>query len=133
MKNKFEKTIVKLANASFKDGRLLESQVAKSIKALKHLPRNESILALTQYLKLIKRKERAHTMILETSIPISSAQIQKVKKIADKKFKITKVIHSINPEILGGLKLRVGDEVWDETLLNKIDQVKEAIVHGRPN
>ncbi len=38
---------------------------------------------------------------------------------------------NINPEILGGFKLKVGDEIWDESLHNKIVQLKEAITHGR--
>lgn len=133
-KNKLlQKTINKLVEASFKDGKILESQVIKSIKALKSLPRYEAIKALTEYLKGIKREERKHTMYLETVVPLSHTQIQKAKKNAEKKVKITKVITNINPEILGGLKLRIGDEIWDESLVGKINQVKEAIASGRSN
>ena len=49
------------------------------------------------------------------------------KGIVEKKVKITKVLVSINADILGGFKLRVGDEIWDESILGKIQQVKEAI------
>ena len=56
-----------------------------------------------------------------------------MKKIVEKKNKITRVVASINSDMLGGFKLRIGDEVWDETILSKVNQVKEAIVSGRSN
>ena len=122
-----QKQVRLLIEASFKEGRIIESQVVKSIKALKSLSRFEAIAALFEYLKGLKRKEREHTMYIETVVPLSPIQIKKMGKIVEKKHEITKVISRVNPEILGGFKLRVGDEVWDETTLNKITQLKEAI------
>lgn len=103
------------------------STVARSIKILKSLPRPKAIWAMSEYFKILKRQERAHTLYLETVIPLSLSQIQQVKTIIEKKVKINKVVTQVNPEILGGFKLHVGDEVWDETLINKIHQVKEVI------
>lgn len=128
-----QKTISKLVEISFKDGKLVESQVTKSIKLLKSLPKIDAIWALLEYLKQLKLKQRAHTMYIETTVPLSPAQIKKAKKIIERKVTITKVVTSINPEILGGFKLRVGDEVWDETFLGKINKVKEAIISGGSN
>ncbi|GEM_PF-1423280 len=122
-----QKTITKLVEASFNDGKIVESQVIKSIKLLKSLPNYEAIWALTEFLKSLKRKERAHTMYIETVIPLSSPQIKKAQKIVEKKVKITRIITNVNPEILGGFKLKVGDEIWDESILGKINQVKEVI------
>lgn len=124
---KLQKQVEGLIEDSFKDGKIIESRVAKSIKILKTLSGPKAIWALTQYLKSLKRLERAHTMYLETTIPLSLTQIQKMKKLLKKKTQITKVVTNINPEILGGFNLRVGDGVWDETILTKIHQVKEVI------
>lgn len=128
-----QKTINKLVEVSFKDGKIVESQVTKSIKALKSLPEYEAIQALSEYLRGIKRKERQHTMYIETVIPLSAKQIKKAKKIVEKRVKITKVVTSINPQIMAGLKLKIGDEIWDESILGKINQVKEVIISGRSN
>lgn len=134
MKNKqLKKVIEKLINESFLDGKIIESRLTQVIKAFKTLPKHKSIFALTEYLKGLKRKERQHTMIVETTFPLSPIQISKCKKIVDKKFKITKVIAKIDPEILGGFRLKIGDEVWDQSLLGKINEIKEVIAHGRPD
>ena len=127
-KNKhLQKLVRKLVEVSFKDGKIVESQVIKSIKLLKFLSKPQGILVLSEYLKGLKRKMREHTMCIETSVPLSTTQLKKAKKIVEKRVKITKVLVNINPEILGGFKLKIGDQVWDESLLGKINQVKEAI------
>lgn len=128
-----QKTITKLIEASFKDGRILETQVAKSIKLLKSLPKYQAIWTLQEYLKQLKSKERQHTMYIETVIPLTDWQIKKAKKIVEKRAKITKVKLLVNPQILGGFKLKVGDNIWDESILGKLNQLKEEIIHGRFN
>lgn len=127
IRKQLQKTVNKLIDLSFKDGKIVEAQVARSIKVLKSLSRFEAIPALSEYLKNLKRKEREHTMYIETVVPLSPAQVKRMKKIVEKKVKIAKVLVNINPEILGGFKLRIGDEIWDESVSGKINQVKEAI------
>lgn len=127
IKKQLQKTVSRLVDLSFKDGRIVESQVVKSIKVLKSLPGAGAIVSLTEYLKALKRKEREHTLYIETTIPLSPAQINRIKGVIEKKVVITKVLVNINADILGGFKLRIGDEIWDESVAGKIQQVKEAI------
>ncbi|MBI2019731.1 F0F1 ATP synthase subunit delta [Candidatus Daviesbacteria bacterium] len=126
------KLVQDLVDLSFKDSRIVENQTVKAIKLLKKLPQSKAIFAMSEFLKELKRREREHTMYIETAIPLSSVQVNKMKKIVEKRSgeqnrTISKVLVNINPDILGGFKLRIGDEIWDETILGKIEQVKEAI------
>lgn len=126
-KKQLQKTVNQLVDISFKDGKVLEAQVIRSIRVLKSLPRSQAIAALSEYVKELKRKEREHTLYIETTIPLSPAQINRIKRVIEKKVVITKILVNINSDILGGFKLRVGDEIWDESVAGKIQQVKEAI------
>ncbi|MDO8573150.1 MAG: F0F1 ATP synthase subunit delta [Candidatus Daviesbacteria bacterium] len=121
------KMIRKLIEASFVGGRIIEKEVIRAIMILKSLPQSNAIFAMAEYLKGLKRKEREHTMYIETAIPLSSAIVSRMKKIVEKKVQINKVLININPEILGGFKLKIGDEIWDESIMGKIQQIKEAI------
>lgn len=125
-----QKLVKQLIALSFKDGKMLEVQVLKSIKVLKSLQKYKAIQALTAYLKELRRVERQHTMFIETTHSLSPSQIGLAKKIVEKKYKITKISVKVNPDILGGFKLRIGDEIWDESVLSKINQLKEAITSG---
>ena len=51
-----QKLIEKLVDISFKDGRLLENQVIRSIKILKTFSKSAAIFSLTEYLKQLKRE-----------------------------------------------------------------------------
>ncbi len=126
-KRQLQKIVRELVNVSFKDDRMVEVQVLRSIKTLKSLPRSEAIQALSEYLKGLKRIEREHTLYIEAVMPLSPIQVKKIKQKIERKATITKVVVNINPEILGGIKLRIGDEIWDESISGKINQVKEAI------
>lgn len=143
-KNKqLDKSINLLLDNSFKDGIICESNVIKSIKILKSMPKFLAIEALSKYLSGLKRLQRQHTLYIETVIPLNTPQLTQIKTIVEKKailgraglpagrqVKITKVISSINTELLGGFKLKIGDEIWDESFVSKINQVKEAINGG---
>lgn len=134
MKNRqLQKLVNRLAIASFKDGRIIESEVIRSIKLLKIQPKSRAIPSMFEYLRSLKRQQRQHTLYIETVIPLSQNQLNKIKKFIEKKVKVTKIVTKINPEILGSFRLQVGDEIWDESILAKLNQVKEAIIHDRHN
>ncbi len=133
IKKQLKKTIDRLVEGSFTDGKMIEGKIIKAIKLLKGLGKTDAILAMSEYLSGLKRIERKHTMYIETAIILSLSQIKKAKKIVEKRVKITKIKTVVNPDLLGGFKLKVGDEVWDESVLEKLNQIKEGIAHGRPN
>lgn len=140
MKKHFKKLINDLVRLSFKDGVIIEPRVIRAIAALKSLPKYQAIETLTEYVKRLKRLERRHTMYIESVIPLNKVQLQAIKKNVEKKalpvgrqVKVTKIVTKINPAILGGFILKVGDEVWDASILDRINQVKEVITHGRPD
>lgn len=133
MKKHFKKLINNLVDLSFKDGVTIEHQVIKAIKALKSLPKYQAIETLTEYVKRLKRLEGRHTMRVESVISLNKVQLQTIKKNVEKKVKVTKIVTQANPAILGGFILKIGDEVWDASILDRINQVKEAIIHGRPD
>lgn len=123
-----QKKVSNLISLSFDEGRVIEIQVTRSIKELKSLPAHQSLPALLEYLSMFKRKEREHTMYIESTVSLSPSQVKDIKKIAERKVKITKVIVNINPQLLAGFKLKVGDDVWDESIVGKVMQIKEAII-----
>lgn len=129
-KNKrLESIVKKLVKSSFKNEKITESSVVRAIKFLKSLPGTESIYALSEFLKGLKREERQHTLVIETSGSLSSAQVKKMTKLVGEK--INKVTIKINPEILGGVRLHLGDNIWDLSVLGYMTEVKEVIAHGR--
>lgn len=125
---RLEKLVLNLTKASFKKGQLDSGAVSRSIKVLKSLSTPLAIFALTTYLNGVKREVERTTLIVETATELSRAQRQQVEKALSLKLEIKNSKFIVNPSLLGGLRVKIGDAIFDDSLSEKISQVKEALV-----
>ncbi len=118
----------KAAELSFKKGELDKSISAKFIKAFKTLPLNESIPALSFYLTAVKREIEKTTLTITSASKLNPSQLKDVKSAFAKDFKVIETQEEIAPSILGGVKVKIGDIVFDGSIREKLNQLKEAMV-----
>lgn len=124
----FTKIIDNLMETAFKkDGNLDQKQVESHVKALKSLPIPDSIIALSEYLRRIKFELNKTTLEIETSIPLSQSQIKQITDAVKVDHQISAVKSTINPSILGGLRVKIGDVVYDDSIARRILQLGEEI------
>lgn len=116
--------------ASFEKDKLNEKKVRSFTKAFSALPRYQAILSLSEFLKGIKRELSKRTLLVEATIPLSKPEVLKIKKSFHSKFSILNSIFILNPSLLGGIKVKIGDNVFDGSIKEKINEVKEIIVRG---
>lgn len=130
-KNKIlDKLTVKLAQNSFKGDNLDETKVKLFVKDLSKLSRPLAIYALMSYLKQVKNILKSKTLEIESEEKLDKSQIEIINKTFAKSYKILKVEFLVNPLLLGGVKVRVGDMVYDYSLKNNLDQLKGVIQNG---
>lgn len=125
-----KKEAIKAAQLSFKGDVLDESIARKFIKEFKKLPLNESVLTLNYYLRALKTQIAKTTMVVESAIKIGESEIKDLKTGLGKQMKVLEVEQKINPSILGGVKVRIGDVIFDNSVRSRINQVKEALISG---
>ncbi|MDP3973877.1 MAG: F0F1 ATP synthase subunit delta [Candidatus Daviesbacteria bacterium] len=129
-KNKDLKKLVEICCRScFHEGRINEKKALSILKDLKSLPRSQAIFAVSEFLKGLKKRQDQATLVIESSVPLSKPQYRSIVKKMKKEFLINEAKNIVNPEILGGFKIKIGDTVLDYSLSNKISQVREAISH----
>jgi F0F1-type ATP synthase delta subunit len=124
---KLDPIIEKAVKASVKEGKILEPEVKKILATFKKLPNVEAIYLMSGYAKGLKREQAKSTLILESAIPLTESEITQIKNSLGKKLAISDYRLSINEELLGGVKAKVADSVYDFSVKGKIQQVKEAI------
>lgn len=128
---KKNKELKKLAEQCCKyccpDGRVDEKKVIGVIKNLKSLPRSQAIFAITEFLKALKKQKGTTTLIVESSIPLSQVQLGSIVKKFKRDLIISEVKNIVNPNILAGFRVKIGDTVSDYSLQNKISQLKGVI------
>ncbi len=126
MKNK--KLIIeinKLVEQSFNDGKADEVYINKVTTSLKKLSLAESMQSLMIYLQGLKRKVVENTLVVESAVKLSASELKSVENMLKKHVYATEQI--INPSLLGGLRVKIGDEFLDFSLQSKINQVANKI------
>ena len=67
-------------------------------------------------------------VLIESAVALSDKDLTTIlETIKDKLGFLPEVVQAVNPELLGGIKLKIGDHVFDVTLKNRLAQLKEHI------
>ncbi|MSR66005.1 MAG: H(+)-transporting ATPase [Pedosphaera sp.] len=111
------------ASGELDEARLL--QVVQTITRLK--PRGR--LALLRQLHRYTRLELAsRTATVESALPLNEAQRSAYKAAIAARHGAGLIYReSVDPNVIGGLRLRVGHTVYDGTVLGRIEQLTESL------
>lgn len=117
-----------LLRASFTDGRLDNGRIASLVMSLiKKKPRNY-IKVLESYKRLLRLEVEKRTATIETATemaPEASARI-----VANLKAKYGSDLAArfvVNKELLGGMRIRVGSDVWDSSVRNRLHRLQQQL------
>jgi len=117
-----------LLRASYVDGQLESGRVASLVKSLIEKKPRHYIQVLEAYQRLLRLEVEKRTAIIETATelpPDSSAQI-----VANLKRKYGNDLAAkfvVNPELLGGMRIRVGSDVWDSSVRNRLHRLQQQL------
>ena len=117
-----------LLRASFVDGRLDNGRIAALVISLiKKKPRNY-IRVLESYKRLLRLEVEKRSATIETAselAPEAGAQI-----VANLKRKYGSDLTArfvVNKELLGGMRIRVGSDVWDSSVRNRLQRLQQQL------
>lgn len=125
---RLKRLVEKMAEDSFfAEGKLAEKKVEKYLQTLKSLPRPEAIVSLSEYLKLIKLGIAKTTLKIESAVPLSETQVEEITKSVRGRQPVLEVKTEIKGSLLGGLRIKIGDVVFDDSVAQRINQLKGVI------
>jgi F-type H+-transporting ATPase subunit delta len=117
-----------LLRASFTDGKLDNGRIASLVMSLiKTKPRNY-IKVLESYKRLLRLELEKRSATIETAtelVPDVGAQI-----VANLKRKYGSDLAArfvVNKELLGGMRIRVGSDVWDSSVRNRLHRLQQQL------
>ncbi|NLT72190.1 MAG: F0F1 ATP synthase subunit delta [Verrucomicrobiaceae bacterium] len=120
------RTAKKLFAASLVDGRLDLPTVKRVVNKLKETQPRGYIQVGEAYWRLVKLEIERHRAIIQSAVPLDEPTKEQV--VADLKKKYGPQItpeFALVPELLGGMKIRVGSDVWDGSVKNRIERLSE--------
>lgn len=125
---RLKRTVEKMVVASFdKRGKILEDNVKSYSKVLRALPNSSAILALSYFLAGIKRGVGRTTLEIESAVVLSEVEIKKIVDLVSAQSPVFQVNTNLNHQLLGGLRVKIGDFVFDDSINARINQLKGAI------
>jgi F-type H+-transporting ATPase subunit delta len=118
----------KMLRASFTDGQLDRGKLASLVQSLiEKKPRNY-IGILQNYKRLLRLEvEKRHATIETADEPGSEIKEQIVGNLRRKFGNDLTTELLVNPHLLGGLRVRVGSDVWDGSVRNRLERLQQQL------
>ena len=117
-----------LLRSSFTDGQLDRGRVAALVKSLiEKKPRNY-IAVLDAYKRLLRLEIEKRSAVIETATELApEAARQIVDNLKRKYGQDVSAQFTVNPELLGGMRIRVGNDVWDSSVRNRLQRLQAQL------
>lgn len=126
-KRKLKKIAAKSVRLTFREGKVNRMTAEEIIRVLKTLPRAQAIYAISKFLKGLRRRGGETTATIESAVPLSRRQLASIIKKLSQEHVVTEVQARVNPDILGGIKIKIGDAILDYSLQEKVAQIGRVI------
>ncbi|HJX25139.1 MAG TPA: ATP synthase F1 subunit delta [Chthoniobacterales bacterium] len=117
-----------LLRASFAEGQLDRGRIASLVRALIEKKPRHYIDILENYKRLVRLEvEKRHARI-ESATQLNSETNSRIVKNLKKKYGedlTTEFV--VNPQLLGGMRIRVGSDVWDGSVRNRLERLQQQL------
>ncbi len=109
------------------DGSINEDSVREIVTLLvEQKPRNY-IGVLTYLHRLVELAIEESSVRIESATPLADQGASVVADLAQKYGPASRSSYEVNPSLLGGLRIRRGNNIWDGSLSGRLDRLQRAL------
>jgi F-type H+-transporting ATPase subunit delta len=117
-----------LLRASFTDGQLDRGKIESLVQSLTEKKPRHYIAILENYRRLLRLEiEKRHARIESASELTSELKSALVSNLRQKYGGDLTTEFVVNPELLGGLRIHIGSDVWDGTVHNRLQRLEQNL------
>ena len=117
-----------LMRSSFTDGQLDSARIAALVKSLiEKKPRNY-LKVLDAYKRLLRLEIEKRSATIESASELSEEAGDKI--VADLRRRYGADLDTdfvVNKDLLGGMRIRVGSDVWDSSVRNRLQRLQQQL------
>ena len=117
-----------LLRASFTDGQLDKGRISSVVQSLVSKKPRDYIKVLEDYKHLLRLElEKRHARI-EIASPLDDETRSRILATLKKKYGNDLTTEFVNnPALLGGSRIRVGSDVWDGSVRNRLQRLEQQL------
>ncbi len=110
-------------------GHIDSAKVKRVLKAIRKLPYPSSIIILKEYQKRIEPLWARDTLIIESAVALKRERISAIARVLKLKHSFVNIAKEINPNLFGGLRIRIGSLVYDSSVAGYIERLEAKILN----
>ncbi len=117
-----------LLRSSFTDGQLDPGRVQTLVRSLiEKKPRNY-LAILDTYKRLLRLEVEKRTATIETATELAPEAGRQIVDNLKRRYGMDLTTNFVvNPELLGGMRIRVGSDVWDSSVRNRLNRLAQSL------
>jgi len=117
-----------MLRASFTDGQLDPGKISSIIDSVTARKPRNYIGVLKNYRRLLRLEVEKRLARIETASEMDPATQSEVVTNLKKKYGSDLTPEFVvNPELLGGMRIRVGSDVWDGSVRNRLERLQQQL------
>ena len=117
-----------MLRASFTDGRLDPSKISSVVDSVTARKPRNYVDVLKNYRRLLRIEVEKRRARIETASEMDSVTQSEVVDNLKKRYGSDLTPEFVvNPELLGGMRVRVGNDVWDGSVRNRLEQLQQQL------
>lgn len=117
-----------LLRSSFTDGQLDSGRVASLVKSLIEKKPRHHVQVLDAYKRLLRLEVQKRSATIESASELApDAAKQMVENLQRRYGTDLSTEFVVNPELLGGMRIRVGSDVWDSSVRNRLQRLQQQL------
>jgi len=106
------------------NGALNEEKLSRSISFLGQNRPSDYVGILNELKRLVRLDVNERTVYIESAKELSGAEAYRLQASLVKKHGEGLIFHfATNPDLIGGLRVKIGSQIYDGTVLNKINRL----------
>ena len=115
-----------LVKLSFTDGKLDQEKITKMVGSLVEEKPRHYVEALKDYQNLIRLEIQKRQATVESAVDIDQGLKDKIAANLRSRYgdDVT-VSYKLNPDLLGGLRIKIGDDVWDGSVRQRLNRLQQ--------
>jgi F-type H+-transporting ATPase subunit delta len=120
------KVSVLLFRNSFTEGKLDKEKISHMVESLLAEKPRHYVDALKDYQRLIRLETEKRHAVIESATQLNSALANQIVTNLRRRYgdDLTTEFRT-NPDLLGGLRIKIGDDVWDGSVKNRLHKLQE--------
>jgi F-type H+-transporting ATPase subunit delta len=120
-----------LFQASFQDGRLDQSRVSAIAKKVAELKPRHYVDILQSYERLLRLEMAKRHAVVESATALDDSTRQQLEGTLRTKYGADLTTEfKVAPELIGGLRVKIGSDVFDSTVKERLQRLEQSLVHA---